>query len=109
MDDPFEPFDRIREAIMRVIEPLGVEFVTWSLIPGDGDEGDERACSVLLEIKPEAFLSDEEKQIRQTLREMEEGERALDAAARAREESEKARDDLVQISKDGIFADSPEE
>lgn len=108
MTDPFEPFNNIRDAIKRIVEPMGVEFITWSIIPGD-DEGDEHACSILLEIKPEAFLSDDEKQIRQTLQEMEDGERALEAAQRAREASEKTKADLVQISKDGIFADSPEE
>lgn len=98
--DPFEPFDRIRDAIKRIIEPMGVELLTWSINTGD-DEGDERICSILMTITPDAFLTSDEK----IVKEMEAGllneEKEARLAARLAAEAEAARQGLMKIQQKG--------
>jgi len=103
-EDPFSPFDKIREAIQRTIEPFGLEFVGWQLLT------DQRACSVVLRIKSEAFLSDQAKEDRKVLEKLEEETLAYEARERLAEETERIREELTQnIGAGGLFSDSPEE
>lgn len=110
----FEPFHNIRRAVEKAIEPLGVEFLTWTINTGDNDE-DGPNCSMLLLIKPEAFLNDEEKAIRAQFDEIEAAERELEAQRRHGELAVQAKSELLNpkpLRGEGIFAeddDSPEE
>lgn len=107
---PFDPFHRIRDAVKDAIEPLGVKFMTWNVATGD-DEGDKPYCTILMVIDPSAFLSDDQKRVREQLAEIEAAELEIDNAKRAREASQAAKDDLLQISRRGIFDEdvAPEE
>lgn len=105
--DPFEPFDKVREAIKRTIAPFGVEFVTWQILPG------ERTCSVLLRITSDAFLTDDARKDREMIEAMEAEERALEASEALEETTQRIRDELtgnLSVKGGGIFDDdSPEE
>ncbi len=104
--DPFEPFDKVREAIKRTIAPFGLEFVTWQVLPG------ERTCSVLLRINPDAFLTDDARKDRDLLEQMEAEELALEASEALEETTQRIREELTRntsVKGGGIFSDSPEE
>jgi hypothetical protein len=110
-ENPFAPFDKVREAIKRVIEPFGVEFMTWQILPGDG-ENDERSCSILLSVKADAFLTDDARRDRDLVAQMEAEERALEASEALEETTDRIRAELTQnlgVKGGGIFDDSPEE
>lgn len=104
VSDEFVPFDKIRDRVKEAIEPLGIAFLNWEIVPGN-NPGDERTCSFLFVIKPVAFLNDEDKAIKAQFDQIQKEERALEAEERLREQSRAARDDLLKISKKGIFDD----
>jgi len=110
IDDPFAPFDNLRERIQERIGPLGLQFLSWNIAPGEGDEGDERMCSILMIVNIDAFLSTEDKETKKIFDEMLDSERALAHDEQVREESDKARQALLAIQNEGILPevdDSP--
>lgn len=98
--DPFEPFDRIRDAIKRVIEPLGVDFLTWNINTGD-DEDEERTCSFLFIITPEAFLSTDEKIIKAMEEAIINEEKEARHDQKLKADAEAAREGLMKIQQRG--------
>jgi hypothetical protein len=73
-NDPWGPFDRLRERIQETLEPLDVELVTWALLPGSRD-GEPKAAQVILRIGDDAFKSEEDREFDQQFKDITRAER----------------------------------
>lgn len=109
INEAFAPFDAIRDAIKKAIDPLGVDLVNWSIMPGE-DPHDDRASSIIFTIRSTAFETDQQREDRKTFEQIEQGEKALAAEDRLKAATEAARDELLNIGKreKGIFDEKEE-
>lgn len=103
--NPWEPFEKILESVKAATEALGIEPLDWVLLPGH----DGGACQIAFKVREDAFLDDESKQIRRQLDEMLVGQREAEREEQAAKETEAARNRLIQISKNGIFAEDDDD
>lgn len=107
--DPWEPFDKLREAITKTMNELGIDLITWVIMPGHDPASGDRACQIAFEVRPDAFLTDEQRDTRKEFDAMMEDDREHDRLERLAEETEKTKEKLLDLTKGGIFADEDDE
>lgn len=92
-NDAWDPFERLKERIIEVNDPLGLDFITWAVNP------DERGIQIVFSIREDAFQTPEEKAEQELLD-------GIRAATRA-QELEDRRNQIVaenlKVTRKGIF------
>ncbi len=98
-DDPWTPFDNLRKAVEEAVDPLGVDVLSWVLLP-DLEDG---SCQFAFRVRKDAFLTTEEKATRAEFDGMMEADRLAERQEKLDADAETARDKLLHITKKGIF------
>lgn len=106
MTNPWDPFDTLREVVRTTVDTLGMDFLTWVIMPGGDPTTDERACQIAFEIRPDAFQDDQQRATQREFDAMMESEREIEVAEKLERDTETVKEKLIDITRHGIF---PEE
>lgn len=92
-DEAWEPFSRLKEAMIEANEPLGLHFMEWMILP------DNRGLQAVFTIGPEAFQSPEERETDQML----DGIREATRAQELEDRSKRIVQENLKVTRKGIF------
>lgn len=104
MAEEWEPFERLGDRIKETLNSLGLDFLTWAILPGK-DRLDGKSCQIIAEIRPDAFLPEGQRDTDEAFDKFAREERRLALA----EETAQITRDLLKPGEHGIFAPSDDD